>query len=931
MKWFSDFCDAVAANLFFDIFTASVCLPYFFSAVFFSIMSLVGLVLWRNHNLSTGTGMTGTILFITVFPIAIHQSVLFVQNYMVEALAEVQLWRRALALEGRGTSDTSKSAIHASVDGDESVVFPSNHSPDEVTPISTMETKRRKVHHKVYLAHFFLFFTGALAFALGCVAFFHLSYELTRCGYIFCVGDPSSFTQTNSPGGSTALIGLMLGCVLCPLGALLLFQFGKQLRRLLRMMAAPLEEYTDETAFRVFGNKKFPFRIYKDPRGGLGLATLAVALFLLLVAAVLTFYLPNDFHRINASRLASAAATVASRNGTRFEGSTLPEKGDPVFRTSNIRISEHLVLKLFPGNVFFYVYLMMLAVLATVLRWSHKGKSWFQRRLTWAPKWSQGEAVLVAFTGLLLLFFCIYWFHDHNYKQAWSNNEEGGSSRMGRWERWARALGQVAVLFLSLLLFPISRNSLVHDCIGTTWENFLKLHRLCGYAMTIVTFLHMIAFFVSYYEYGKLWHNLFSLPTYVGYKGIRNDFTVMAITYVSVIMFITMGIFAYHPIRRRFYELFYYSHIITSAMLVPLTIVHASAAWMYLLPGMTLWCADQMTRLWQKGTQVEVLSTRTVGGNAVEIVFNYPRNRSQRQVRAGQYVFLSIPCISVLQWHPMTLTCGANFRQDAPSINNESHTGASPVQDGEVYTIYIKSMGEGTWSHQVFEHVRSGKPLTKMGVDGPYGTPIDFTHYDQVYFFAGGIGITPCATMYSSILRNSVVEQRTHHVRLVWATRSASLVGALAGLLGLPDRLQTLSQLPTPRAQPMNEPTTAITELLPETTGANPHDTCVPVPATNGVFECHLYMTEERAYDVVRQQFDTSSLPPEATVSSVTRVMQGRPDVADEVADGLRAGPTPEEKSRILLFICGPKAITEAAVKVGAEVGATVHVEEFLF
>ena len=38
-----------------------------------------------------------------------------------------------------------------------------------------------------------------------------------------------------------------------------------------------------------------------------------------------------------------------------------------------------------------------------------------------------------------------------------------------------------------------------------------------------------------------------------------------------------------------------------------------------------------------------------------------------------------------------------------------------------------------------------------LSVDGPYGTPMNFTDFSRVVLIAGGIGVTPCVSIFNSL------------------------------------------------------------------------------------------------------------------------------------------------------------------------------------
>lgn len=56
-----------------------------------------------------------------------------------------------------------------------------------------------------------------------------------------------------------------------------------------------------------------------------------------------------------------------------------------------------------------------------------------------------------------------------------------------------------------------------------------------------------------------------------------------------------MGVLSLGPVRRKYFELFYWSHFL-SMVLFAATLWHAASAWYFLLPGLALWAADHALR-----------------------------------------------------------------------------------------------------------------------------------------------------------------------------------------------------------------------------------------------------------------------------------------------------------------------------------------------
>ncbi|KAF2756097.1 hypothetical protein EJ05DRAFT_90161 [Pseudovirgaria hyperparasitica] len=134
--------------------------------------------------------------------------------------------------------------------------------------------------------------------------------------------------------------------------------------------------------------------------------------------------------------------------------------------------------------------------------------------------------------------------------------------------------------------------------------------------------------------------------------------------------------------------------------------------------------------------------------------------------KAGQYVFLQVPSISLFQWHPFTIsTCHENVMQ-----------------------VHVKNDGDWTGKLHGFAQVGESKPI-RVGIDGPFGAPAQrFPDFDFSMVFGAGIGVTP----FSGILTDLQQQEEEERTRL--ETKAAARKEQ-ATSEGIPD--SQLRQLPT--------------------------------------------------------------------------------------------------------------------------------------
>src|SRR3546814_7475385 len=129
--------------------------------------------------------------------------------------------------------------------------------------------------------------------------------------------------------------------------------------------------------------------------------------------------------------------------------------------------------------------------------------------------------------------------------------------------------------------------------------------------------LHMLCWWKVYDDNNTFPRDVFGVPT----EFHSDNFTIPLAMFTSLGMFVAMGVFALEPIRRRYFELFYWSHFIFLALFIAV-LWHASSAWYFILPGLVLWAFDQCMRLCKSSAHVKIQSMRIVAGGILELSYH---------------------------------------------------------------------------------------------------------------------------------------------------------------------------------------------------------------------------------------------------------------------------------------------------------------------
>uniref|UniRef100_A0A7S2UV64 FAD-binding FR-type domain-containing protein n=1 Tax=Fibrocapsa japonica TaxID=94617 RepID=A0A7S2UV64_9STRA len=310
---------------------------------------------------------------------------------------------------------------------------------------------------------------------------------------------------------------------------------------------------------------------------------------------------------------------------------------------------------------------------------------------------------------------------------------------------------------------------------GVSWEAMIRIHRWLGYLFLALGIAHVICMEMAIAEQGyAMPQNIFKIP--LDYHA--DNFTIPLMFLAFVALLITQGILSLEIVRRRMYEVFYYAHHMALVFFVVM-LWHANMAWYYVIGGLALWVVDRGVRMFRNLSNVNVLDAECLDGGIVKLSYlaesggagPLKGEETPMQHRAGQFIYLNVPAISTLQWHPFTIS-------SAPSDN--------------ATTNHIKNMGPGTFTDSLYQmvHTLSQAGLAHqlaINVDGPYGLPVEFGKYTHILFVAGGIGVTPLHScfreLYVNVLEGTGRLSGLASVKLVWAARDMGVFTAFKDTL----------------------------------------------------------------------------------------------------------------------------------------------------
>ncbi|KAI7764106.1 hypothetical protein LZL87_006488 [Fusarium oxysporum] len=312
--------------------------------------------------------------------------------------------------------------------------------------------------------------------------------------------------------------------------------------------------------------------------------------------------------------------------------------------------------------------------------------------------------------------------------------------------------GWLAIANAGLALLMASRNNLFASLLRIPSSVLLQYHRWIGFATVAQATAH-VSFNIQHYIETK------QVTTSFGNHRIQ----VGLMAWIAlVIIFLT----ALPIVRRRFFEVFYYTHALFFIFIIG-TLIHASHGPEFMLPGLLLWGIDRAIRFAYNFRTIQVQSVEAFEGNVTKF-----KVKGLKTHTPGQVVWLQIPMVSFVNWHPFTVASAPDDPEKTATIAVRGLGGFTKAVQYADCSCDVNQHGCASLdSNSMMAH-----PL-KMRLDGPYGVgSVSWGLLPVTVLVAGGIGITPGISIASHIIRQMGIDVGSHsasHIHLLWVVRDA--------------------------------------------------------------------------------------------------------------------------------------------------------------
>ncbi|KAK4431452.1 Ferric reduction oxidase 4 [Sesamum alatum] len=325
-------------------------------------------------------------------------------------------------------------------------------------------------------------------------------------------------------------------------------------------------------------------------------------------------------------------------------------------------------------------------------------------------------------------------------------------------------LGYIGNTCWAFLFFPVTRGSSILPLVGLTSESSIKYHIWLGHVSTVLFAAHSIGFVIYWWA-----------MTDQMYLMLQWSSTYLSNVAGVIAFVLSLGMWAtsFDRVRRKLFEVFFYTHHLY-ILYIFFYMLHVGVAYLcMILPGIFLFLIDRYLRFLQSRRRTRLVSARLLPNGSMELTF---AKNPELSYNPTSTLFVHIPSICKLQWHPFTITSSSNLETDKLSV-------------------VIKS--QGSWTQKLYKQLSSSLDHLEVSTEGPYGPASShFLSREALVMISGGSGITPFISIIREIILGSTESNgKVPKVLLITAFKNTADVTMLDLLLPLSGTPLDISKL----------------------------------------------------------------------------------------------------------------------------------------
>ncbi|VDC06548.1 unnamed protein product [Peniophora sp. CBMAI 1063] len=439
------------------------------------------------------------------------------------------------------------------------------------------------------------------------------------------------------------------------------------------------------------------------------------------------------------------------------------------------------------------------------------------------------------FYGTHLMWFALGWYLQET-------NQHLAALNGLTYSVWtSRGAGLCLAYDGGLILLPMLRNiiRIIRPRVTALFpaDENIWFHRQVAYSMAFWATVHTTAHYVNFInvERTQVREELALDIHYTQPGGITGHFML----FIMLCMYTT----AYHKVRHQCFEAFWYTHHLAFFFFVGLY-THATGcfvrdsvnpdytasfpyystehclgyeSWRFIIWPGVIYFGERVFREYRarRPTRLSKLLVHPSGAMELRIV------KPSFKYVAGQWLFIQVPEVSQLQWHPFTITSApedpyvsVHIRQVGDwtqALGERVGAGPSVVaaltkaamkgevkddeKNGDIKDETDPASAAPTRGDFVeLDPATTNRTMPMVRIDGPYGAPAEDVFNAEVAVLVGaGIGVTP----FASILKHIWYRQRSgnlgnlRRVEFFWICRDAPSFGWFQSLLQEVEAAQT--------------------------------------------------------------------------------------------------------------------------------------------
>ncbi|KAJ1927243.1 hypothetical protein IWQ60_003093 [Tieghemiomyces parasiticus] len=371
----------------------------------------------------------------------------------------------------------------------------------------------------------------------------------------------------------------------------------------------------------------------------------------------------------------------------------------------------------------------------------------------------------------------------------------------------ARASALVLHVDIAFILFPVCRTfiSILRSTpLGRVvpFDRSVVFHKLCAYSILVFSLVHT---FAHYANYAKLVRANPDGPSFAYYCFVSGPGLTGHIMLLALLL---MTLTSLNWVKKSHFETFWYTHHLFLVFFGGFTIHggfclvkpdtgtcgNMASFWKYWVASGVLYLTERILRDVRARRKTVIAKVVQHPSNTVEVQIN----KDFWRAKAGQYIFLNCPEISLHQWHPFTLTsapeekflsvhvrvAGDWTRQFAERLGCKVVDRRAPATGAQEKARGIGSLEPrvpmtpttpNASGHLFPPGQLAPRPLPQVLVDGPFGCASeDVFNYEVAVLIGAGIGVTPFASVLKSIWYRTnapLGKSRLRKVYFMWIAR----------------------------------------------------------------------------------------------------------------------------------------------------------------